>query len=62
MYMAINFNDGRKTFVKKVKDEGEILREKKKFEEQYTIRQVAWSKKGQGIIFLANRKPKYIWE
>lgn len=65
MYMAINFNDGRKTFVKQVKDEADVIREKKKWEEMYTVRQVATSRSGPGFIFLADRKPekkKYIWE
>ena len=65
MYMAIKFDDGRATFVKKVKDEGEIIREKKKWEEDYIVRQVATSRSGPGIIFLADKKKKrskYIWE
>lgn len=60
MFMAINFDDGRKTYVKRVNDEGDVLREKKKFEKTYTIRQVANTK--GGLIFLANKKLKYIWE
>lgn len=60
MYLAINFNDRKDILVKRVKDEGDIIREKKKYEADYTIRQVANTK--SGIIFLANRKPKYIWD
>ena len=62
MYMVIKFNDDTKTFSKRVKDEGEILREKKKFEGDYKIRQVANVNSGTGYIFLAEKKPKYIWD
>ena len=65
MYMAINFNDGRRTLVRQVKDEAEIIREKKKWEDSYVVRQVATSRSGPGFIFLADKKPerkKYIWE
>ena len=60
MYMAINFNDGSKTFVKQVRDEGEVMHVLKRFENTYKIRQVTNTK--TGLIFLANKKPKYIWE
>ena len=66
MYMAIQFNDKKEPYVKQVKDEGDVIREKKKWEERgYIVRQVATTNSGTGFIFLAEQKKqrdKYIWE
>lgn len=62
MFMAIKFEDGRDTLIIRVKDEAGVIREKKKWEKDYVVRQVATSNAGTGFIFIASPKPHYIWE
>lgn len=63
MFMAIKFEgEARDTLIIRVKDEAGVIREKKKWEKDYTVRQVASSNAGTGFIFIATKKPHYIWE
>lgn len=65
MFMAIKFNDKDDILTKQCKNEGEVLAEKKKYEKEYTIRQIWTVRSGPGYVFLAEKKkprPKFIWE
>lgn len=62
MYMAIKFSDKKPPLIRQVKDESEVIGEVKKWEKDYKVRQVTTTNSGTGFIFLADKKPKYIWD
>ncbi len=64
LYIAVRFDDSKRVYIKQCKDEGEVIREKEKFEGEYKLTQIA-NVGGPGFIFKAEKKKerkKFIWE